>query len=87
MRPPRKRAAAGAVAVSTRTPFFAGAVPPGAMVLYGADERDLGSCVAGLLDDDAAAQAIAGEGRKVFLAAHTWDHRARSIVGWLGALS
>ncbi len=79
--------AAGAVAVSTRTPFFADAVPPGAMVLYGADERNLSSCVAGLLDDDAAAQAIAGAGRKAFLAAHTWDHRAQSIVGWLDSLS
>ncbi len=54
------------------------------MVLYGTDEHDLGTCVAGLFDDDDAAQVIAGEGCKAFLAAHTWDHRARSIVGWLG---
>ncbi len=36
---------------------------------------------------DMAAQGIAGEGGKAFLAAHTWDHRAQSIVGWLNSLS
>ncbi|MCC7016620.1 MAG: glycosyltransferase family 1 protein [Rhodospirillales bacterium] len=76
--------AAGAAAATTPTGWFRAHAPQDAMVLI--EEDGAGETVRRLLARDRDAKRIAARGRAWQARHHTWAHRARDILAWVGQI-
>ncbi|HLZ66481.1 MAG TPA: glycosyltransferase [Aliidongia sp.] len=78
--------AAGAVALTSPTAWLGRTAPDGVLVQTRPDLADAGALADRLLDDPAAAEAMAAAGRTWFEGAHSWTHRAGTIRRMVTAL-
>ncbi|MGB8839520.1 MAG: glycosyltransferase [Aliidongia sp.] len=76
--------AGGGVAFTTETAWLRLMAPAGSLVQFRPGAEDIAARAASLLDPGSAAEAIAADGLRWMVSAHSWRHRVRSIkVGLL----
>jgi|HubBroStandDraft_1064217.scaffolds.fasta_scaffold00020_51 hypothetical protein len=71
--------AGGAVAFSTETAWLRLVAPAGSLVQFRPGAEDIAARAAALLTPGSPAEAIAADGHRWLVAAHSWRHRVRSI--------
>jgi hypothetical protein len=75
--------AVGAVSFTTETSWLRLMAPSGSLVQFRAGDEDVVSRAEALLAPDSAAEAIAEDGYRWLVMAHSWRHRVRTIKAGL----
>jgi hypothetical protein len=71
--------AGGAVSFTTETAWLRLAAPAGSLVQFRPGAEDIAERAASLCEPGSVAEAIAADGHRWVVAAHSWRHRVRSI--------
>ena len=81
-----RAAAAGALAVTNRTGWFAGTAAKSGLETLDFERDDIAGRIAALLNDPVTTAARAQAGSAWFRADHTWSRRAATLDAWIADL-